>query len=105
MDSVGNIYIADLLNHRIVKADASGRVILIIGDGTKGFNGSSSTAQFNQPGGIAIDSKGNIFIADSWNHRIRKIDPSGEVSTFAGMVQEIIRMVLEPMHPSMFLPT
>lgn len=55
------------------------------GSGTSGFqNGTAATARFSDVSGIVMDSQGNMFVADDWNHRIRKITPDGTVSTFAG---------------------
>src|SRR5205807_7643082 len=53
-----------------------------------GDGGQASQAGFNQPHGIAIDSKGNVYISDSQNNRIRKVDPSGVITTFAGTGQK-----------------
>ncbi len=78
--------IADFLNHRIRKISTSGIVSTIEGSGIAGLlNGTGIIARFNYPRGIAVDSLDNIYIADSWNHRIRKIDGiSYAVSTYAG---------------------
>ncbi|VDA99758.1 hypothetical protein S1OALGB6SA_831, partial [Olavius algarvensis spirochete endosymbiont] len=55
------------------------------GTGTEGFaDGIGTEAQFNRPGGVAVGSYGNVYVADSNNHRIRKITPAGVVSTLAG---------------------
>jgi len=84
-DGKGNIYIADFLNHTIRKIHAKGIVTTIAGNGKPGYkNGKGREAQFNYPRGICIDSKGNIFVGDSWNHRVRKIDSKGNVTTYAG---------------------
>ena len=83
-DSGGNLYIADTGNHRIRKIDSSGNVTTFAG-GTVGFkDGFALQAQFSSPSGLAFDGKGNLYIADTGNHRIRKIDSSGNVTTFAG---------------------
>lgn len=85
-DNSGNLLVADFLNHRIRKISPSGEVSTVAGSGTDGFkDGIAVEAQFNYPRGLAVDSLGNIYVADSWNHRIRKIDGTTfEVSTFAG---------------------
>jgi len=60
-------------------------VSTLAGDGTAGFNdGPGIQARFNNPGGIAVDSLGNVYVAEYINNRIRKISPEGEVSTLAG---------------------
>ena len=60
-------------------------VITLAGGGLRGYkDGPTATAQFNYPTGIAVDTKGNLFVADQHNHKIRKIDPTGFVSTVAG---------------------
>ena len=80
----GNLYIADTENHLIRKIDTQGNVTTFAGS-SKGFkNGSTSQAQFSGPTGLVFDSTGNLYIADSDNHRIRKIDTQGNVTTFAG---------------------
>jgi sugar lactone lactonase YvrE len=84
-DKFGNLFVADFLNHKIRKIDTSGKVTTVAGTGIAGFKDTISTqAQFNYPRGVVVDSKGNIYVGDSWNHRIRKIDPLGNVTTFAG---------------------
>lgn len=85
VDDAGNVYVSDFQNQYIRKIAADGTVTTIAGNGIAGYlDGVASVARFNYPRGICIDAQGNLFIADSWNHRIRKIDGNGNVSTLAG---------------------
>ena len=85
VDASGNVYVADTNNHVIRKITSSGVVSTFAGSGVAGFSdGSATVAKFNYPTGITIDTAGNLYIADKTNHRIRKITPSGLVSTIAG---------------------
>lgn len=86
-DSAGNTYVADAYNHAIRKISAQGVVTTLAGgSGVSGTaNGTGAAAQFNSPHGIAIDSTGVVFVADSDNHTIRKITSAGVVTTFAGV--------------------
>jgi hypothetical protein len=84
-DPEGNLLVSDFGNQRIRKISTDGQVTTIAGTGVAGLlDGPALEAQFNYPRGICMDDSGNIYIGDSWNHRIRKISPDGEVSTFAG---------------------
>lgn len=85
VDASGNLYIADAFNNRIRKITPTGTVSTIAGDGTRGSaDGNGVSAQFDGPSGIAVDAAGNMYVADNINHRIRKITPTGTVSTLAG---------------------
>ena len=86
-DDAGNLYVADDNNNRVRRIDPSGVVSTVAGTGTAGFTGDggqAKAAQLNHPRGVAVDSRGNVFFADSMNHRIRMIDPAGVISTVAG---------------------
>ena len=86
-DGSGNYYVADNLNHRIRKIDATGVITTIAGTGIGGYNGDeivATAAQLNNPTDIAFDAHGNLFIEDDANFRVRKIDTSGIIHTIAG---------------------
>lgn len=81
----GNFIIADTGNNRIRRLTPTGEVSTVAGDGIAGYgDGSANKAQFNGPIGVTVDTGGNIYVADSYNDRIRQITPNGEVSTVAG---------------------
>ena len=87
MDGAGNLFITDQFNHRIRKVDVSGVISTVAGTGTRGFSGDggpATEAHLNLPDGMATDSAGNLYIADAGNHRIRKVDSSGVITTVAG---------------------
>jgi sugar lactone lactonase YvrE len=83
----GNLYVADTWNHTIRKLSAGGAVSTVAGlAGNFGaMDGTNSKARFNRPVGIAVDGATNLFVADSFNHTIRKITPAGSVTTIAGL--------------------
>lgn len=85
LDAHGTLYVTDDANHRICKVSRDGVVSVVAGSGSAGFaDGLGTAAQFNDPTNLAFDAVGNAFVADRSNHRIRKITPTGVVSTFAG---------------------
>ncbi len=87
MDGQGTLYVADSQNHKIRKITPSGEVSTLAGS-TLGFaDGSGTSAQFDNPTGVAVDAQGTVYVADSGNNRIRKITPNGEVSSMAGSSQ------------------
>lgn len=84
-DGNGNFYVAGFGGQNIRKISPEGYVTTIAGTGEEGYrDGEGEQALFSSPRGICIDSKGNLFVGDCWNHRIRKITPDGFVTTFAG---------------------
>jgi sugar lactone lactonase YvrE len=85
VDTNGNIYVAETSNNRIIKINPSGIISIFAGNGTYGHaDGPGDSAMFRHPKGLAVDGLGNVYVADASNNCIRKITPSGEVSTFAG---------------------
>lgn len=89
IDTAGNIYIADFLSHKIRFINkANGIISTIAGNGTSGFSGDGGpalNAQLNGPSGVCVDSLGNVYISDSYNQRIRKVNKStGIITTIAG---------------------
>lgn len=85
VDASGNVYTVDNTNPRVRKITSSGVVTTLAGNGTTGFaDGSAINAMFYNPNGIAVDTSGNVYVADTYNQRIRKITSSGVVSTLAG---------------------
>jgi len=84
VDSSGNVYVADTFNNRIRKITPGGAVSTLAGSTAGSANGQGTSAQFNGPRGVAVDSSGNVYVTDANNNRIRKITPGGAVSTLAG---------------------
>ncbi len=93
LDSAGNLYVADGWNSIVIKIDTSGRMTVVAGTGSignhgrrgySGDGGPGTKALLNHPNGIAIDKEGNIFIADQYNSRVRKLDNRGIITTVAG---------------------
>ena len=93
VDNAGNLYIADAGDMRVRKIDASSGIITTVagnspGLGIGGFSGdggAATSAALNSPDGVALDSAGNVYIADNGNQRIRKVDTSGNITTLAGI--------------------
>jgi len=82
----GNLYVADRTSNLIRRITPAGVVTTFAGSGTAAFtNGTGTAASFNNPADLAFDSLGNMFVADSYNHSIRRITPAGVVTTFAGL--------------------
>ncbi|MEW5677426.1 T9SS type A sorting domain-containing protein [Flavobacterium enshiense] len=85
IDSSGNLYVADYSNNRIRKIDTLGQVTTVAGSGTAGLaDGNGSSASFNHPAVVAVTSEAILYVTDEGNHKIRRISPLGEVTTFAG---------------------
>jgi SMP-30/Gluconolactonase/LRE-like region len=87
VDGHGDIYIADRGNARVRKVSASGTITTIAGTGVPGFSGDggpATSAQLNQPQGVAVDGHGNVYISDQFNARVRKVSASGTITTVAG---------------------
>ena len=87
VDAAGNLYIADYFGHRVRKVDSAGIITTVAGTGAAGFSGDggpATAAQIHRPYGVAVDGLGNLYIADSFNYRIRKVDTAGTITTFAG---------------------
>jgi uncharacterized protein (TIGR03437 family) len=87
LDSAGNIYIADANNSCVRKVTPGGIISTVAGNGQEGFSGDGGmavSASLNLPSDVLVDGGGNLYIADAGNNRIRKVTPSGTISTIAG---------------------
>jgi sugar lactone lactonase YvrE len=95
IDNVGNLLVADTGNNRIRKITPAGVVSTVAGDGTAGYvDGPAASAQFNGPVGVSVDQHGTIYVADTYNDRIRGSRADGQVSTVAGAVKAMSMAML-----------
>jgi sugar lactone lactonase YvrE len=84
-DGEGNLYVADTGNNRVRKISPDGNVSTLAGDGESGFrDGPASQAEFDAPVGVAVDAQGNVYVADTYNDRVRVVTKDGVVKTIAG---------------------
>lgn len=91
VDAEGNRYIADSGNNRVRRVSSTGIISTVAGTGDAGFtgdNGPSAAAQLNRPRSVAADAQGNIFIADSANHAVRRVSPGGVITTVPAQVND-----------------
>ena len=82
-DALGNLYIADRENNRVRRVDLVGTITTVAGTGTRGYSGDggpATAAQLSRPSGLAVDALGNLYIADSGNHRIRQVALAGRMT-------------------------
>ena len=93
VDAEGNVYISDRLNHRVRKVDTNGIITNVAGSGERGpfedqtaigDGGPATEARLILPTGLALDAAGNLYITDPGNHRIRRVDTQGRITTLAG---------------------
>jgi hypothetical protein len=87
IDYLGNIYFTNDFDYNVRKINTSGIITTIAGNGISGYsgdNGPATAAEFKALGGIAVDNMGDVYIADYMNHRTRKVNASGIITTFAG---------------------
>jgi uncharacterized protein (TIGR03437 family) len=87
VDAKGNLYLSDTDNNRVRKVDTAGVITTFAGNGTAGFSGDggqAASAEIQWPYGLAVDSKGNVYIADFGNNRVRMVSPAGIITTVAG---------------------
>jgi sugar lactone lactonase YvrE len=91
VDAAANVYMADFRNQTICRMTPAGAVTILAGRaGSIGStDGKGSDARFHYPQGVALDAAGNIYVADSWNNTIRRVTPSGMVTTLAGLARQV----------------
>ncbi len=90
VDASGNIYISDLEHHRVRMIDPSGTISTVVGDGRGGYNGDNipaAGARLLHPRGVAVSPSGDLYIGDAYNHRVRRVDQMGMITTVAGIGQ------------------
>ena len=86
-DAQGNAFLCEMTNNRVLRVDARGQLITVAGTGQKGSGGDGGpalAAQFNGPHHLIVHTNGDVFVADTFNNKIRRIDTRGHISTFAG---------------------
>lgn len=91
MDADGNLYIADTGNHRVRKVTTDGTITTVAGNGERGYSGddgAATEASLNRPNDVTVDTEGNLYIADTDNHCVRKVGTDGVISTYAGVCGE-----------------
>jgi uncharacterized protein (TIGR03437 family) len=87
LDSAGNVFLSETYGQRVRKVFADGTITTVAGNGTAGFSGDggpATSAQLGGPDGLALDTAGNLYIADVYNNRVRMVTPDGIISTIAG---------------------
>jgi sugar lactone lactonase YvrE len=100
VDSSGSVLVADTYNDRIRKISSDGSVTTLAGSDKKGLvDGETTTARFNTPSGIAVDDRGNVFVADTGNSAIRRIGLQGQVATIAARDSEVVGGRMRLRHP------
>src|SRR5688572_27673820 len=87
LDRDGRLFISDIRTHQVYKLDAEHRLTVVAGTGDSGFGGDGGpavNARLSSPADLAFDGEGNLYVADAFNHRIRRIDSAGVISTAVG---------------------
>jgi cysteine-rich repeat protein len=97
IDSIGRVYIADSYNHRIRRVNLDGKIETVAGTGSSGYsgdNGVATNATLNVPSGVAVDSSNQLYIADTFNKRIRRINSNGDIVAIAGAALAVDKTAL-----------